>query len=193
MLLTEFSQQYFRSSFFVLGMVLLILTNFYANPTINQTLQFLLFDQKYFAIYLAALTAAIVHVAYPIRRGLRDFYKNHDKKTRLVFASLIFLTFFMYTPFYLIDIRMVLAVLWQSGIENPVQFEFAKNLYIFAQFVGLPLVQFYNFHIIKSRLAKEGYKTDDSLRNNLNIVFYAAGVCGIMIIVAGFLTGMLSA
>ena len=190
MLITEFSRDYFKSPFFWSGISLSILTTFYANPTANQILQSLLIDRVYLSIFLVSLTASIVIASYPMRQGLRKFYKDHDKKTRLLFASLIFLTFFIYVPFFLIDNTMILTALWHSIIADPVQFEFAKDLSIFAQFVGLPIVQFYNFHIIKSRLRKEGYKTNDNLRSNLKNVFYAAGVCVIMIIVSYFLTVM---
>ena len=192
MLFTKLAIEYFKSPFFWWGIALLIFTNLYANSTINQILQSLLIDQLYLPIFIASLTCVIIIASYPIRQGLRKFYREHDRKTRLVYASLIFLTFLIYTPFFLIDSRMILGVLWQSAIVDQEQFQYAKNLNIFAQFVGLPVVQFYNFHIIKSRLDKEGYKTDDKLRNNLKSVFYAIGVCVIMIIVAGFLTGMFS-
>ena len=190
MLINEFPKDYFRSSFFWSGLSLFILTIFYANPTANQILQSLIIDRAYLSIFIALLTAAIIIAGYPIRRGLMEFYKKHDKKTRLLFGSLILLTFLIYVPYFAIDNEMILTTLWHSVITDPVQFEFAKNVTFFVEFAGLPMAQFYNFHIIKSRFRKEGYKIDDSLRNNLKSVFYAFGVCATMMIVSYFVTGI---
>ena len=59
------------------------------------------------------------------------------------------------------------------------------------QFIGLPFVQFFNFHILKSRLVKEGYKIDDPIRNNLKTVFYAITVCAVMMVLAGLVMNII--
>ena len=129
---------------------------------------------------------------YPIKQGLRSFFRTHDKKTRLVNKLLILVTFLMFVPVFFIDQKMIFGILLQSTIVDRSQFDFTMKAHIVYQFVALPLIQFYIFHVIKSRLRKEGYETEDKLRNNLKSVSYAITACAGFVILSGFVTSILN-
>ena len=77
---------------------------------------------------------------------------------------------------FLIDIKLITGTVWPGTIIDSEEFNFISYVNFMTQFIFLPIVFFYNFHIIKSKLAKEGYKIDDKLRNNLGEVFYSVGI-----------------
>lgn len=172
-MLTRFGKDYFQSPFFIWSIIILIVTIFYSNREANKFLQSLLIDNLYLPIFIFTQSVAIIIAIYPIKKGLKDFYKTKNKKTKILNEVLLYCTFGMFTPIFLIDQRMILATLWQSSIVDRIQYDFAVQAYVLYQFVGLPVVQFYNIELLRSRLRKENFETEDKFRNNVRSIFLA--------------------
>ncbi len=127
---------------------------------------------------------------YPIKKGLKEYYKTKDKKTKILNEVLLYCTFVMFAPIFLIDQRMILATLWQSSIVDRIQYDFAVQAYVFYQFVGLPVAQFYNIELLRSRLRKENFETEDTFRNNVKSIILAILVSIGYSILAYFVTSI---
>lgn len=143
-------------------------------------------DNLYLPIFIITQSMAIIIAMYPIKNGLKEFFKICDRKTRIVFEIMLLSTFLMFVPVFLIDQKVILGTLWQSSIVDRIQYDFAMQVYVGYSFVALPLSQFYNFHYIRTRLKKEKLETNDSLRNNLKSIFFAIVACIGFVVLAFF-------
>ena len=190
MLIDKFCREYLQSPFFYWGIILGGLTVFNASGISVQILMFLFTPWVHFAVFFGSLVITIIIAGYPIRQGLIDYYRDNTKKEGLVIRFLILGAFLIQVPFYFIESKMILAALWPSAVTNMIQFEFAKNLNIMAQFALLPTIQFYIFYIIKSKLEKGKYKTDGKLKDYWKNILYAIIIYIITVIVVTFLSNV---
>lgn len=187
MLIDKFCREYLQSPFLYWGIGLGILTAFNANSVSIQILMVLFTQEVHFAVFFGSLVIAIIISGYSIRPGLIEYYADHTKTEGWVIRLLIITTFLIQVPYYFIDGKMILITLLPSIVTDVVQLEFAKNLNIMAQFALLPIIQFYVFYIIKSKLDKGKYKTNGKLRDYWKNILYAVSIYIVTVIGVIFL------
>ncbi len=178
----EFTTECKKNAFFWWGVTMWVLTTFNAFWIFNLILQAIVIYRLYIPILFVAIVLSMIIPIYPIMQRLRRYAKEVSKKQAIFSVIILFGIIYADAVYFLLDPPIIFGKL-SSGVVPEKILEYATNVQVLAQFLGIPLLYTIMIMSIKKELTKKNFKINDEFKNNRRFAGEIVLINGVMCIV----------
>jgi len=161
----EFANECKKNAFFWWGVTMFFLVTFHSFWVFNLILQSIVIYRLYIPILFVAMTLSMIIPVYPIMQSLRRYAKEVSKKQAIFSVIVLLVVIYADAVYFLLDPTIIFGKL-SSGVVTETILEYATNVQVLAQFIGIPLLYTIIVISIKKELVKKNFKINDEFKNN---------------------------
>ncbi len=161
----EFANECKKTAFFWWGVTMFFLVTFNSFWVFNLILQSVVIYRLYIPILFVAMTLSMIIPIYPIMQSLRSYAKEVSKKQAIFSVIVLLVVIYADAVYFLLDPSIIFGKLF-SGVVPEKILEYATNVQVLAQFIGIPLLYTIIVISIKKELVKKNFKINDEFKNN---------------------------
>lgn len=186
-----FVKDYFRNPFFWWAVLILILTTFYAQHSVNQILQAIIIYSLYIPILFIFVTITVYLSFTPIRKGIAKLY-SEKKSAGIGYSALLCGAVFSHVVYFLIDPFFIFSKLSPEVVVLKDVFQYGIDLKTLFEYFGVPLIYAFSLTVTKTRLLNDGQEIDGPLVMNWKILLCLIAVNSILYFVTTILLKQLA-